>query len=184
MSRLVNRRLYRVCTGPLTTCVRTLAQFSCTKSHIALDSSSLAACSTGGASTGSSLSLATVLRRFGAGPGCGGPPHCTVLLCRSRSRSLVNDLRHTSQTKGVGLQPLVCRCKLGQRVNARPHVAHLCIVADTRRDPTTARCVSGGRLLLVDWHGDRWRHRIMPPDCTSAKWHLTPDNEPRQTCFC
>ena len=24
----------------------------------------------------------------------------------------------------------------------------------------------------------------MPPDCTSAKWHLTPDNEPRQTRFC
>ena len=107
--------------------MRTLPQFSCTKSRIALDSSSLAACSTGGGVRGSSSRLA-ILRRFGAGPGCGGPPHCTVLLCRSRSRSLVNDLRHTSQTKGVGLQPLACRCKLGRRVNARPHVAHLCIV--------------------------------------------------------
>ena len=88
--------------------MRTLPQFSCTKSRIALDSSSLAVCSTGTASTGSSLRLATILRRFGAGPGCGGPPHCTVLLCRSRFRSLVNDLRHTSQTKGLGLQPLAC----------------------------------------------------------------------------
>ena len=24
---------------------------------------------------------------------------------------------------------------------------------------TVARCMPGGRLLLVDWHGDRWRHR-------------------------
>ena len=115
--------------------------------------------------------------RFGAGPGCGGPPHCTVLLCRSRSRSLVNDLRHTSQTKGVGLQPLACRCKFGRRVNARPHVADLCIVADTRRDPTTARCVSGGRLLLVDWH------RRKSPDCTSAKWHSKLNHETIWMCF-
>ena len=105
------------------------------------------------------------------------PPHFTVLLCRSRSRSLVNDLRHTSQTKGVGLQPLACRCKLGRRVNARPHVAHLCIVADTRRDPTTARCVSGGRLLLVDWH------RRKSPDCTSAKWHSNLNHETIWMCF-
>ena len=107
--------------------MRTLPQFSCTKSRIALDSSSLAACSTGGGVRGSSSRLA-ILRRFGAGPGCGGEPHCTVLLCRSSSCFRPNELSHTVHTNGLGLQPLACRCKVKRRVKARPHVAHLCIV--------------------------------------------------------
>ena len=154
--------------------MRTLPQFSCTKSCRALERLSLEG-STGGASTGSSLRLATILRRFGAGPGCGGEPHCTVLLWWSRLSFRVNPLWQTSQVNGFGLHRDECLSRYSRLVKARPHVAHLCIVIVV---------VSGGRLLLVDWHGDRWRHRIMPPDCTSAKWHLTPDNEPRQTCFC
>ena len=59
--------------------MRILPQFSCTKSRIALESSSYAS-PAGGGVRGSSSRLA-ILRRFGAGPGCGGPPHCTVLLC-------------------------------------------------------------------------------------------------------
>ena len=105
--------------------MRILPQFSCTKSRIALDSSSLAACSTGGASTGSSLRLATILRRFGAGPGCGGPPHCTVLLCRSRFRSLVNELSHTVHTNGLGLQRDECLSRYSRLVNDFLHVVHI-----------------------------------------------------------
>ena len=29
----------------------------------------------------------------------------------------------------------------------------------------------------------RWRHHTIPLGCSLKKWHLTPDNEPRQTCF-
>ena len=81
------------------------------------------------AKRGSSSTLAAILRRFGAGPGCGGAPHWTFFLCSSKFRFHPNDLRHTSQTNGVGLQPLSCRCKLARRVKVRPHFVHLCIVS-------------------------------------------------------
>ena len=48
---------------------------------------------------------------------------------------------------------------------------------------TVARCMPGGRLLLVDWHGDSWRHCRMSPDRTSTKWHSMGDHETRRTCF-
>ena len=56
-------------------------------------------------------------------------PTLDLFLCSSKFRFHPNDLRHTSQTNGVGLQPLSCRCKLARRVKVRPHFVHLCIVS-------------------------------------------------------
>ena len=123
---VVNRWLYRVCTGPWATYVRILPQLSRTASCRSLESSS-SSCSTGGGESGSSLRA--ILQRFGAdGPGCGGAPHRMVLLCRSRLSFRPNELWQTSQVNGFGLHRLACRCKVNRRVKTRPHVAHLCIV--------------------------------------------------------
>ena len=111
----------------LTTCVRTLAQFSCTKSRKSRERLSLAGSTDGGVNVSSSR-LAT-LRRFGAdGPGCGGPPHRTVRLWWSRLSFRPNELLHTAHTKGFGLQRLKCLTKCPRLANARPHVEHICIV--------------------------------------------------------
>ena len=125
---VVNRWLYRVCTGHWATYVRILPQLSRTAYCRSLERLSLEG-STGGGVTGSSCRCVTFWR-FGAGPGCGGEPHCTVLLCRSRLSFRLNELLQTSQLKGLlGLQRvLVCLTKCARLVNVRQHDSHLCIV--------------------------------------------------------